>query len=267
MLINSAGEQQKLRCFERYDDTDANYACSVTWQNQFYIFGGKDVKRQISRLSDYRLERIGVLSFDHHMGSCSVMSNQFIFLCFGDSNNYKHCRRSTGPLEIFSEIALSNHDHRQIQTSCSDSKSYLSVGHQVITLSAAIVAVGSSWPYSRKSEKFENGSWSNITEPPVGKRLFSFAAIFDGGNFYFFGGYDSGSHSSILCLNAVTFISRTLFVTKIRKLLGKTGEGVLEGEGCQAVDDQGRFDTNAVLRGSSNESNSGQLLGGMPNNF
>ena len=132
MLINSAGEQKKLRCFERDYGTDANHACSINWRNRFYVFGGQDVSRQISRLNGYTLERVGSLPFDHNLGSCSVMSNQFIFLCFGGSDDYKRCRRSTDPLEIFHEIALSYFDHRGIQTSCSDSESYFSAGHQLI---------------------------------------------------------------------------------------------------------------------------------------
>ena len=54
------------------------------------------------------------------------------------------------------------------------------------------------------SEKFEDGSWSDIPEPPVGQSLSNYAVIFDAGNFYYFGGFDSGKglQKSILRLNA-----------------------------------------------------------------
>ena len=121
MLINLAGGQEELTCFERDDNTEALYSCFINWENQLFIFGGATEKRQISRLSGYKLERLGDLPFDHYWAACSVMANQYIFLCF-DWNDTKRCRRSTGPLEQFSEVALSTHAHRRIETSCSESK-------------------------------------------------------------------------------------------------------------------------------------------------
>ena len=128
MLVNSAGDQEELTCFERDDTTRAHNSCFVNWKNQLFIFGGSTEQRQVSRLSGYKLERLGDLSFDHQYGACSNMANMYIFLCFdlkedsNDTDDPRRCRRSTGPMEQFSEVALSNHVHRGIQTSCSDSK-------------------------------------------------------------------------------------------------------------------------------------------------
>ena len=122
MLINSEGQQEELACFERDDNTEAFNSCSLTWRNQLHVFGGDTERRQISRLTGYKLERIGDLPFDHYVAACSVMANQYIYLCF-DWNTPKQCRRSTGPLETFSKLAMSNHDHVRAPTSCSDSKS------------------------------------------------------------------------------------------------------------------------------------------------
>ena len=124
MIINSAGEQKELSCFERGARTEAFYSCSINWKNQFHLFGGLRDKRQISRLNGYRLERIGTLDFDHKWGACSVMANKLIFLCFSfESGNSKRCWWSIGPLGTFTEITPANHDHRGTQTSCSESKS------------------------------------------------------------------------------------------------------------------------------------------------
>ena len=128
MLINSVGGQEELTCFERDDTTEAMYSCSVNWENQFFIFGGWAKKRQVSRLSGYKLKREGDLLFDHYMGACSVMANEYIFLCFSapsadtGMDDYLQCRRSTGPLKEFSELDFSIQYHMMIQTSCSDSK-------------------------------------------------------------------------------------------------------------------------------------------------
>ena len=125
MLVNSAGEQQELTCFKPDPLTEAYHSCSVIWNNQLFIFGGKNEPRQISQLTGYNLERVGNLTFDHEDGSCSNMANEYVFLCFTNldySSDSKLCRRSTGPLEQFSELAASEYDHYASKTSCSDSK-------------------------------------------------------------------------------------------------------------------------------------------------
>ena len=101
MLVNSAGEQQELTCFELDPMTQAYQSCSVIWNNQLFIFGGKVEPRQISQLTGHKLERVGNLTFDHQDGSCSNMANEYIFLCFSYFNipsDSNVCRRSTGPL-------------------------------------------------------------------------------------------------------------------------------------------------------------------------
>ena len=39
------------------------WSCSINWKNQLYIFGGATERRQISRLSGQKLERVGDLPF------------------------------------------------------------------------------------------------------------------------------------------------------------------------------------------------------------
>ena len=78
-----------------------------------------------------------------------------------------------------------------------------------------MVAVGQYWgPPTKKSEKFEDGAWNDIAEPPVATAYGNYAVIFDAGNFYYFGGYDKRDPgngrddeilSSILRLNAATW--------------------------------------------------------------
>ena len=128
MLLNSAGELEELACFERDINTEIFQSCSVNWKNQLFVFGGENKRKQISRLSGYKLERVGNLTFKHYDGACSVMGNEYIFLCFSapsadtGMDDYLQCRRSTGPLKEFSELDFSIQYHMMIQTSCSDSK-------------------------------------------------------------------------------------------------------------------------------------------------
>ena len=118
-------------CLDRGDFTQtSDNSCFVTWKNELFVFGGRGEHQQISRLFGQKLERVGDLSFDHYDGACSVMAHKFIFLCFG-WGNYQRCRRSTGPLERFSEVALSTHKHQSTQTSCSDSKFLSSLSYSL----------------------------------------------------------------------------------------------------------------------------------------
>ena len=127
-IINTEGEQEELNCFSTHGlNTEAHTSCLINWQNQWHVFGGRNQMRQISRLNGRRLDRIGDLAFDHYFGSCSMVNNQ-IHLCFhfadnNDNNDYQRCRRSTGPLETFSEIALSNYEHGRSKAGSTDSKS------------------------------------------------------------------------------------------------------------------------------------------------
>ena len=118
-----AGEQTKLRCFQRDSNVEASYSCSVTWQNKFYVFGGNDFNRQISHLDGYRLKRIGSLDFNLQRGACTIMSEK-IYLCFhdGTSNDHKRCRKSNRPTGYFSSVQDSLYGHRRISISSSDGK-------------------------------------------------------------------------------------------------------------------------------------------------
>ena len=123
MFLNSEGIQKELACFAQDDTTQAWESCAISWNNQLFIFGGMFERRQISRLTGHKLEKVGSLDFDHKNGACSVMANSFIYLCFNDDyDDHYRCRRSTGPLEQFSTISLSNHRHSSIRTSSQDSK-------------------------------------------------------------------------------------------------------------------------------------------------
>ena len=188
MLIDPTGEQEQLICFEKIGSTHAYGSCAINHQNMLHIFGGYRDRRQISRLSGYYLERIGDLTFDFAWGGCSVMENGRIFLCNPSEPVYK-CRRSTGPLKNFAQIESSAYNHFNIQTSCSDSKSYNSTVLCIATFSAVLVAVGSS--YHIKGEKFEDENWTVIDDPPItGTSWYQYASVFHAGHFYYFGGYN-----------------------------------------------------------------------------
>ena len=174
MLVNSAGDQQELGCFEKAVKTDAYQSCSLTWNNKLFIFGGAYERKQISRLDGYKLNRIGSLFFDHQYGACSQMNNKYIFLCFS-SKDTTTCRRSTSPLESFVKIASSTYSHRGISVSASESKfghtkSRIKVAlkNSLNFVSEILLAVGQCRQGHNKVEFYDSGteSWTDIIPYP-----------------------------------------------------------------------------------------------------
>ena len=152
------------------------------------------------------------------------MAEKNIFLCFRSFSDSKRCWRSTGPLDFFSEITLSNHDHHSTRTICSESEYFLCLVSNSIL--GVLVAVGSQ--KNMKGEKYENGIWSDFQDPPKymgGTKFFHYAGIFYAGNFYYFGGstWTYASRDSILCLNAANWTW-----SKVGRLRStRTGHGVI----------------------------------------
>ena len=123
LLLDATGRQDQLDCFSHDQNAEADESCSLTWQNQLYVFGGDSNKRQISRLSGYRLHVVGALPFDHRLGACANFANKKLFLCFNDaSSDWKRCRWSREPLGSFAEATFATYDHRAARISSSDGK-------------------------------------------------------------------------------------------------------------------------------------------------
>ena len=84
------------------DETDAIYACGITFQNEFWMFGGWNENRQvnkyilnsflnfifkISKVVGCSLKRQSSLEFDFYRGTCGTYQLQYkekILLCFAE---------------------------------------------------------------------------------------------------------------------------------------------------------------------------------------
>ena len=111
-----------------------------------------------------------------------------------------------------------------------------------------MVAVGSFYPANVKGEKYQDGRWSDIPNAPVPK-LNHYAAIFDAGNFYYFGGRDS---NSILRLNAASWTwsnvgslnqsnrqnHGVILIENTFMVLGGRGQDSFANEACHMNNDQ-----------------------------
>ena len=74
--------------------------------------------RQVSKVTNCGIERIGDLEFDFLDGSC-FSTDQYIVLCFDESNS-KQCRLGTSALGTFQNIQKSTFGHRGIHMSVSN---------------------------------------------------------------------------------------------------------------------------------------------------
>ena len=122
LLIDSSGRQEELDCFSHEAYTEGYKSCSLVWNNHLYIFGGHLQKRQISKLNQYRLRRIGSLPFDLQDGSCTNMADRKLFLCF-HKHDPKRCYWSVRPLGNFQSVKLASYNHSLIKISSSKCES------------------------------------------------------------------------------------------------------------------------------------------------
>ena len=115
---------------------------------------------------------------------------------------------------------------------------------------ASLVAVGDHW--SKKSEKFQDGTWSDIQEPPVvGSRFQGYAVISHGGNHFFFGGWigwssevnsilrldgSSWTWSNVGQLNSARYGHGAILVGNTVTVVG--GEFTKRNEACNLDDEQ-----------------------------
>ena len=103
ILVNyNGGNNTNMEFFMR-DDTDVYHSCSAPLNGEYYVFGGEvkapypeyDFTRQISKVNDCRLKRVGDLPFEFVYGACGtfdVSSEQRVMLCF-DMGEQRKCRR------------------------------------------------------------------------------------------------------------------------------------------------------------------------------
>ena len=126
LLIDSTGRQEELDCFSYGDNTISYKSCSLVWKNHLYVYGGDSTfdetyDRQISRLNQYRLQRIGYLPFNFRAGTCTNMADRKFFLCFHSfTTGLRQCHWSINPLGDFQNITLTSYNHYRAKISSSE---------------------------------------------------------------------------------------------------------------------------------------------------
>ena len=124
IITDLNGNQDSRHFFFKFDDrTDAYYSCGLMYRGIYYLFGGHDEKRQVSKIEHCALNRIGSLPFDMYGGACTV-ANDFIFIGFGDKNldSNKGFYSAVSPIGPFTGLEYSIYSHSEIQIASSESK-------------------------------------------------------------------------------------------------------------------------------------------------
>ena len=122
VLTDSSGKIEEDINFNLDIMDEVFRSCTLTWRGEHFIFGGESRKKQISKIVDCGLEKLGELQFYHASVACTNVADNFIYLCFnGSVGDWKRCRKSTGPLAKFAEIDLSLYPHKSTYIASSTS--------------------------------------------------------------------------------------------------------------------------------------------------
>ena len=108
-----------------YKDTSLYWSCSLTFKNEFYVFGSQfEHRQQVSKIVGCQVKRVGDLDFNFTAGACTNVNDETVHLCFNDNfGDHKKCRFADYPEGKFSEAESSRYPHRYINIASSKSKS------------------------------------------------------------------------------------------------------------------------------------------------
>ena len=120
VVLNAKGESYRPFNFELGNAVSAAYSCSLTWRNNYYMFGGSGGQdKQISKLVDCKMTRMGSLSFPFNYGGCANMNNRRLFLCF-DESHANDCYFADEPEGIYHETQSSTSSHKRSRIASSN---------------------------------------------------------------------------------------------------------------------------------------------------
>ena len=124
ILTDLNGKAMNCPAFTIADGVEVDHSCAVTYQGRFYVYGGKKYQRQIAKVTDKALRKIGSLPFDFYRGGCSSTTEKII-LCFHFYGDMKTCYKTTNSIAQFEATRKSIHEHRKIKFASSECKFFL----------------------------------------------------------------------------------------------------------------------------------------------
>ena len=121
LIANLNGTFERNTLFKIEENVYVHDSCSLIFNGQFYVFGSWEDPRQIAKVDQCSLKRVGTLAFDFNSGGCTNMKNQ-LFLCFDWYADGKTCFSGSSPLGDFMEIGKTTNEHRLTRLASSDCK-------------------------------------------------------------------------------------------------------------------------------------------------
>ena len=190
VITNAAGDVDRDFHFSIDGNAKVFQTCSLTWQNEQYIFGGsRDYKQQILKVNSCKLELVGALSFDHIEGGCVNVANNQIYMCFNNHiGDYRQCRVGSSPLGQFKVIPPSRVDHQAAKIATNNGEwNNFDKSNFILDV---IIAVGSFFEHNKAELLSVNGhKWTDIDDYPFSSDIVHSPVVHLSGSFYLFGGY------------------------------------------------------------------------------
>ena len=123
LLIDSDGRKDEKFYFYYEAETSVLRSCSLVWENKPYIFGGSGPSmRQISRLDNCKLSRVGTLDFNFEEGGCANTGDRRFYLCFSKhESGLNKCHYASDISQVTTMAAQSLHNHGYTRIASSDS--------------------------------------------------------------------------------------------------------------------------------------------------
>ena len=121
ILTDLNGKAMNCPAFTIADDVEVYGSCAATYQGRFHVYGGFSYRRQIAKVINKSLTKVGSLPFDFYFGGCSTTTDKII-LCFNRYGDLRTCYKTTNPISQFEETRKSIHEHRRIRFASSECK-------------------------------------------------------------------------------------------------------------------------------------------------
>ena len=127
------GKKMDCPAFTVSDGIEVYESCAVTFQNEFFVYGGsKNNNRTIAKVINKSLRNFGVLPFDFKDGCCSS-TRSTIILCFplgyaliqGQLFGGRTCYKTTDPTGNFKQTKDSIYEHHFIRIASSERKLFI----------------------------------------------------------------------------------------------------------------------------------------------
>ena len=176
-VLTDLNGSDKTTSFEIESDVVVRNACGVQFKGQLYVYGSHySDYRQITKVEDCRLKRIGTLPFKFKTGACAATADQ-LFLCF-HINDAQTCHTSNEPDDLFNKIPKSLSVHGAIQIATNDGSSTFSqTTNSFKDIILACGSSGGSTPSHNKCEIYtiNENKWKFISQYPFGMRSRAFS--------------------------------------------------------------------------------------------